>query len=157
MKSGMVDPDWHVSVFDIIIIIVYPLTARVVGAPQMILQPVFFLSIFPCSPPPSGTCRTPGLSIPWQKLIALESCIARESAHRHTKLLEKIFFIVEAGRKSTNNTVPLLFLCFSHAFFSLKYRQKCRIKLFSPKGYAVIFRKCQNVVNTEKLPKSILY
>ena len=34
----------------------------VVWAPQMILQPVF--SIFPCSPPPSGTCGTPGLSIP---------------------------------------------------------------------------------------------
>ena len=45
-----------------IIIIINPLTARVVGAPQMILQPVF--SIFPCSPLPSGTCRTPGLSIP---------------------------------------------------------------------------------------------
>ena len=28
----------------------------------MISQPVF--SIFPCSPLPSGTCRTPGLSIP---------------------------------------------------------------------------------------------
>ena len=27
------------------------------------LQPVF--SIFPCSPLPSGTCRTPDLSIPW--------------------------------------------------------------------------------------------
>ena len=40
-----------------------PLTARVIGAPKMILQPVF--SIFPCSPLPSGTCRTPGLSIPW--------------------------------------------------------------------------------------------
>ena len=36
----------------IIIIIINPLTARVVGAPQMILQPV--LSIFPCSPLPSG-------------------------------------------------------------------------------------------------------
>ena len=46
----------------IIIIIINPLTARVLGAPQMILQPVF--SIFPCSPLPSGTCRTPGLSIP---------------------------------------------------------------------------------------------
>ena len=45
-----------------IIIIIYPLTARVAGAPQMISQPVF--SIFPCSPLPSGTCRTPGLSIP---------------------------------------------------------------------------------------------
>ena len=47
----------------IIIIIINPLIARVVGAPQIILQPVF--SIFPCSPLPSGTCRTPGLSIPW--------------------------------------------------------------------------------------------
>ena len=47
----------------IIIIIINPLTAKVVGAPQMILQPVF--SIFPCSALPSGTCRTPGLSIPW--------------------------------------------------------------------------------------------
>ena len=45
------------------IIIITPLTARVVGAPQMILQPVF--SIFPCSPLPSGTYQTPGLSIPW--------------------------------------------------------------------------------------------
>ena len=44
----------------IIIIIINPLTARVVGAPQMILQPVF--SVFPCSPLPAGTCRIPGLS-----------------------------------------------------------------------------------------------
>ena len=42
--------------------LIYPLTARVVGAPQMISQPVS--STLPCSPPPSGTCRTPGLSIP---------------------------------------------------------------------------------------------
>ena len=47
----------------IIIIIINPLTMRVAGAPQMILQPVF--SIFPCSTLPSGTCQTPGLSIPW--------------------------------------------------------------------------------------------
>ena len=46
----------------IIIIIINQLTARVVGAPQTILQPVF--SIFPCSLLPSETCRTPGLSIP---------------------------------------------------------------------------------------------
>ena len=46
----------------IIIIIINPLTARVVGAPQIILQPIF--SIFPCSALPSGTCRTPGLFIP---------------------------------------------------------------------------------------------
>ena len=57
--------EWYnnvIIIIIIIIIIINPLTARVVGAPQMILQPVF--SNFPCSPPPSGTCRTPGLSIP---------------------------------------------------------------------------------------------
>ena len=47
----------------IIIIIIYPLTARVAGAPQMIPQSVS--SIFLCSLMPSGTWRTPGLSIPW--------------------------------------------------------------------------------------------
>ena len=47
----------------IIIIIINVLTARVVGAPRMILQPVF--SIFPCSPLPSEICQTPGLSISW--------------------------------------------------------------------------------------------
>ena len=52
-----------ISFYVYIIIIIYPLTARVVGAPHTISQPVF--SIFPCSPLPSRTCRTPGLSIPW--------------------------------------------------------------------------------------------
>ena len=47
----------------IIMIIIYPLTRRVVEAPQMISQPVS--SIFPCSPLPFGTWRTPGLPIPW--------------------------------------------------------------------------------------------
>ena len=65
--SILSSPGWTVVTHSfqaapIIIIIIYPLTARVVWAPQMILQPVF--SIFPCSPLPSGTCRTPGLSIP---------------------------------------------------------------------------------------------
>ena len=41
----------------------YPLTAQVVGAPQITSRQVS--SIFPCSPLPSGTWRTPGLSIPW--------------------------------------------------------------------------------------------
>ena len=50
------------SIFSIIIII-NPWTARVVGASQIIMQPV--CSIFPCSALPSGTCRSPGLSIPW--------------------------------------------------------------------------------------------
>ena len=56
---------------DVIIIIINPSTARVIGAPQMILQPVF--SIFPCSPLRSGTCRTPGLSIPWRCLPTCSS------------------------------------------------------------------------------------
>ena len=43
--------------------LIYSLTTRVLGAPQMISQPVF--SIFPCSALPSGTWQTPGLSIPW--------------------------------------------------------------------------------------------
>ena len=46
-----------------IIIIINLLTTRVVGAPQMILQPVFSISL--CSLLPFGTCQTPGLSIPW--------------------------------------------------------------------------------------------
>ena len=68
-----------------IIIIIYPLTARVVGAPEMISQPVS--SIFSCSPLPSGTWRTPGLSILWCCLpnsssvclvfVPLSLCLAR--------------------------------------------------------------------------------
>ena len=56
--------DFHeeIIIIIIIIIIIYPLTTRVVGAPQVISQAVS--SIFPCSPLPSGTCQTPGLSIP---------------------------------------------------------------------------------------------
>ena len=48
----------------IIVTIINPLAAKVVGATQMILQPFFSLH-FPCSPLPSRTCRTPVLSIPW--------------------------------------------------------------------------------------------
>ena len=51
---------WSKVVF---IIIIYPLTVRVVGAPQMISQPVS--SIFLCSPLPRGIWWTPGLSVPW--------------------------------------------------------------------------------------------
>ena len=42
--------------------LIHPLTVRVIGAPQKISQSVS--SIFPCSPLPSGTWQTPGLSIP---------------------------------------------------------------------------------------------
>ena len=41
----------------------YPFTARVVGVPQVTSLPVS--SICFCSPLPSGTWRSPGLSIPW--------------------------------------------------------------------------------------------
>ena len=60
-------------------VIINPLTARVVGAPQMILQPVFYF--FPCSPLPSGTCRTPGLSISWRCLPTSSSVCLVFSPH----------------------------------------------------------------------------
>ena len=58
---------YSVIIIIIIIIIIKPLTARVVGAPQMISQPIF--SIFPCSPLPSETCRTPGLFVPYSDVL----------------------------------------------------------------------------------------
>ena len=64
-NSGRTFPDeLHACSFHcyIIIIIFYPLTARVVGAPQMISQPVS--SIFPCSPLPSVTWRTQACPFP---------------------------------------------------------------------------------------------
>ena len=53
--------------------LIYPLTMRVVGAPQMISQPVS--SILPCSPLPSGTWRPPGLSIPCCLPISSSVCL----------------------------------------------------------------------------------
>ena len=41
----------------------YPLTTGVTGAPQMTSRPLS--SNFLCSPLPSNTWQTPGLSIPW--------------------------------------------------------------------------------------------
>ena len=55
----------------IIIIIINPLIARVVGAPQMILQPVF--SIFPCSPLSSEACPFPDVVFLPLPLSALSS------------------------------------------------------------------------------------
>ena len=91
------------------IIIINPLTARVVGAPHMVLQPVF--SIFPYSPLPSGTCRNPGLSIPWCCLpnssyvclvfFPLSLCLTRRfwpdlmnGKHDHTTAVLRLFTIV---------------------------------------------------------------
>ena len=52
--------------------LIYPLTARVIGAPHMILQTVS--SIFSCSPLPSRTSQTPGLCIPWC-CLPTSSCV----------------------------------------------------------------------------------
>ena len=54
----------------------YPLslTAWVVWAPQMTSQPIS--SIFLCSPLPSVTWQTPGLSIPWC-CLPTSSCVCR--------------------------------------------------------------------------------
>ena len=52
-----------IIVYIVVITIIYPFTVRILGAPQMTSQPIS--SIFPCSPLPSGTWRTPGLCIPW--------------------------------------------------------------------------------------------
>ena len=49
---------------DFIFTFTYSLVAWVVGAPRMTSQPVSSISFF-FSPLPSGTWRTPGLSIPW--------------------------------------------------------------------------------------------
>ena len=57
------------------IIIIHPLNTRVVGAPQMISQPVS--SIFPCSPLPSGTCCLPTYSSVCLVFFSLSLCLAR--------------------------------------------------------------------------------
>ena len=75
----------------IIIIIIYPLTKRVVRAPQMILKPVS--PIFPCSPLPSGTWRTPGLSIPWCCLPTSSSVFYFFIASVQSFFIFFIFFI----------------------------------------------------------------
>ena len=63
----------------IIIIIIYPLNARVVVTPQVISQPVS--SIFPYFPLPYETWRTPGLSILSSSVclvfFPLSLCLAR--------------------------------------------------------------------------------
>ena len=81
---------WHWCVYvcnrvSSFIIIIYPLTARVVGESQIVSQLVS--SIFLCSPLPSGTWRTSVLPIPWCCLptsfsvclvfLLLQLCLAR--------------------------------------------------------------------------------
>ena len=87
-----------------IIISINPLTARVVGAPQMIFQPVF--SIFPCSPLPSGTCRTPGLSIP--------CCCLPTSSHLFTMDTKGPLFSInlEIHRRKAAMLIVRNFHCF---------------------------------------------
>ena len=85
LRLRRVGPMLYQLSYIIMIIIIYPLTARVVGAPQKISQPVS--SSLPCSPLPFGTWRPPGLSIPWCRLptsssvclvfFPLSLCLAR--------------------------------------------------------------------------------
>ena len=70
---------WKSHALKDIVIIIYPLIARVVGAPQMILQPVS--SIFPFSPLLSWTRQTLGLSIPLCCLPALPPFALSSSFH----------------------------------------------------------------------------
>ena len=60
--------------------LIYPLTARVIGAPQMISQQVS--SIFTCFALSSRTWRTPGLSIPCV-VFPLLLLSALSSSHFH--------------------------------------------------------------------------
>ena len=77
----------------------YPLTARVIGAPQMTSQPVS--STFPCSPPPSGTLRTPGLSIPSYCLSTSFFLSALSASRFHCALQDDFCRIGWTGDMST--------------------------------------------------------
>ena len=57
------NPKYKYNFCHIIIIMIYPLTTTVVGAPRMISQPVSHIIL--CSLLLSGTWQTPGPSIPW--------------------------------------------------------------------------------------------
>ena len=65
--------NWEKYIYSSCFTFAYPLTAGVVGAPQMTSQLV--PSIFLCSPLPSGAWRTPGLSIPWCCLPIFFVCV----------------------------------------------------------------------------------
>ena len=124
MVSRILPPTTAIFSYTIIIIIINPLTARVVGAPQMILQPVS--SILPCFPLPSGTCWTPGVSIPWCCLptsssvclvfFALSLCLARwfwpdlmNGKHDHTTAL-CVSLRSSGERSKTHKRLKELFL-----------------------------------------------
>ena len=67
-KQFAAENEWPMFMI-MIIIIIYLLTARVVGTPQMTSQPVF--SIFPYSPLPFGTWWMPGLSMSFHLFFCL--------------------------------------------------------------------------------------
>ena len=87
----------------IIIIFIYPLPARVDGAPKMISQPVF--SIFPCSPLPSGTWRTPDTTNALPSLANRPLNNARKTVHCLWSSLKPIIVIIsfERGRDQWEN------------------------------------------------------
>ena len=74
--------------------LIYTLTARVVGAPQMISQPVSSIS-----PMPSGTWRTPGLSIPWCCLpTRIPNRKMTEPLFEHCLLMRQMMGLLHADR-----------------------------------------------------------
>ena len=91
--SWYFEPSQQQRIIIIIIIIINPLTARIIGAPQMILQPV--CSIFPCSPLPSvQACPFPDVVFPPLPLSALSS------SPFHSALQDGFHQIWWAGDKS---------------------------------------------------------
>ena len=110
-----------------IIIIIYPLTARVVGAPQMISPPVS--SIFPCSPLPSANSR-PVHSILIQHWVNLR--VLAENTSKPTNQLQTFWHTKlwwKSGRRMSlldndnNNTTSCISVSFTahankHAFYT---------------------------------------
>ena len=90
----------------------YLLTARVVGAPQVISQPVS--AIFFCSPLPPGTWRTPGLSIPF----CLPTCSS--------------VYLKSRGRLQTKSLIWGLHLDVIYLLADTWFEKACTFKMASP-------------------------
>ena len=123
----------------IISIIIYSLTARVVGTPKMISQPAS--SMFPCFPLLSRTWRTPGLSIPWCCLptssslclvfLPLSLCLARwfwpdlmNGKHDHTTCSLRLFTMV---RRSSCGPVACWILTRTSSLVTWSLYERCSI------------------------------
>ena len=107
-------------------IIIYPLTTRVVGAPQRISQPVS--SIFPCSPLPSGTWRTqacPSFRDVVFPPLALSAFVAIEFYCKALKFKTHERLRINLNKKKNNNKKTATKQCenFGRNYNSLPKRQ----------------------------------